>query len=339
MKLIDLYIQEVTRRLPDKMRKDIALELRSTIEDMLPDDYSEHDVKQQLEKLGNPISLAAQYKDKPMHLIGPKFYDMYISILKMVLLISSVVALAFFLFEKVGSLTGNETLPLFIITTFGESIWVLLDTAIQAFFWVTLVFIILERTIAPTIHTPLTLSGQQWTPNDLEELSYLPHHKMIKKSEIVFSFLWTVILALLYFNATRLIGVYESMDGQQSLQFKLPVFNGDSLFSYWPLIVCYLLLELLLTIYKMKTRIWTYKLAISNVVVHLVGTFILLIIVNDPHLLNTDFVTYMADIFNQSFDRSNIFMTRLTWGIVFSIIVISIIDIFTSFLKASSPDE
>ena len=43
MKLIDVYIQEVTRRLPEKNREDIALELRSTIEDMLPDDYREED--------------------------------------------------------------------------------------------------------------------------------------------------------------------------------------------------------------------------------------------------------------------------------------------------------
>ena len=58
VKLIDLYIQEVTRRLPEKMREDIAMELRSTIEDMLPENYSEKDVKQVLEKLGNPATLA-----------------------------------------------------------------------------------------------------------------------------------------------------------------------------------------------------------------------------------------------------------------------------------------
>lgn len=34
MKLVELYIQEVMRRLPEKNREDIALELKSTIEDM-----------------------------------------------------------------------------------------------------------------------------------------------------------------------------------------------------------------------------------------------------------------------------------------------------------------
>ena len=62
MNLIEIYIQEVTRRLPEKNREDIALELRSTIEDMLPDDYTEEDVKVVLEKLGNPVTLASGYR-------------------------------------------------------------------------------------------------------------------------------------------------------------------------------------------------------------------------------------------------------------------------------------
>lgn len=40
MNLIDLYIQEVAKRLPEKNREDITLELRSTIDDMLPEDYN-----------------------------------------------------------------------------------------------------------------------------------------------------------------------------------------------------------------------------------------------------------------------------------------------------------
>ncbi|MEB9851781.1 hypothetical protein P4K42_32030, partial [Bacillus cereus] len=73
MNLIDLYIQEVAKRLPEKNREDITLELRSTIDDMLPEDYNEKDVK----KLGSPVSLANGYLDRPMHLIGPRYFDVY----------------------------------------------------------------------------------------------------------------------------------------------------------------------------------------------------------------------------------------------------------------------
>lgn len=64
IKLIEIYIQEVTRRLPQKIRTDIALELRSTIEDILPDNYREEDIKAVLNQLGNPVVLANGYKEQ-----------------------------------------------------------------------------------------------------------------------------------------------------------------------------------------------------------------------------------------------------------------------------------
>ena len=91
MRLIDIYIQEVTRRLPEKMRSDIALELRSTIEDMLPNHYNEEDVKEVLNELGNPAVLASGYKDQPMHLIGPRYFDVYVSLLKMIVPIAGII--------------------------------------------------------------------------------------------------------------------------------------------------------------------------------------------------------------------------------------------------------
>ncbi|MED2149641.1 hypothetical protein P4V48_20275, partial [Bacillus thuringiensis] len=73
MNLIDIYVEEVAKRLPEKNREDIILELRSTIEDMLPDDYNEDDEKRVLEKLGSPVALANGYLDRPMHLIGQRY--------------------------------------------------------------------------------------------------------------------------------------------------------------------------------------------------------------------------------------------------------------------------
>lgn len=93
MNLIDIYVEEVAKRLPEKNREDIILELRSTIEDMLPDDYNEDDEKRVLEKLGSPVSLANGYLDRPMHLIGPRYFDVYTTLLKMIIPIAVVIAL------------------------------------------------------------------------------------------------------------------------------------------------------------------------------------------------------------------------------------------------------
>ena len=118
MNLIEIYIQEVTRRLPEKSRKDIALELRSTIEDMLPDDYAEEDVKKALEKLGNPASLASGYRDRPMHLIGPRYYDLYVTLLKMILPIAGVIALISMIASYFFSYNGEEAILNIIIRGF-----------------------------------------------------------------------------------------------------------------------------------------------------------------------------------------------------------------------------
>lgn len=334
MKLIDLYIQEVTRRLPEKMREDIARELRSTIEDMLPDHFSEENVKEVLEKLGNPASLAAEYKDQPMHLIGPKFYDIYKTILKIVLLAAPFAALIAFLIGKIEALAESETFLLFIISILGEGLWIVIDTAIQAFFWVTIIFIVLERTVSPTVQTPLTWSGKKWSPDDLEKITFLPHYKGIKKSEIIFSFAWTIIWACLYFNAARLIGVYESNTGQEGLQFKLPVFENEVLQSYWPIVIFFIIAELLFTTYKARTRIWTHKLAISNAILQLASAIFLIVIVSNPAIMNPDFIAYMATILESPFDDANIMMTRIAYGVIFTIIVISLVDTITGFLKA-----
>ena len=110
MNLIEVYIQEVTRRLPEKSREDIALELRSTIEDMLPDDYNEEDVKLVLEKLGSPASLASGYQDQPMYLIGPRYFDVYVTLLKMILPIAGVIALISMVATYLLDYSGEEAI-------------------------------------------------------------------------------------------------------------------------------------------------------------------------------------------------------------------------------------
>src|SRR5690606_39352035 len=112
MNLIDLYIGEVTRRLPEKNRQDIALELRSAIEDMLPEDPSEQDVKEVLAEMGNPAVLASGYRDKPMHLIGPRYFDLYISLLKLILPIAITVTLIVVIVVAIFTNSGETTIKI-----------------------------------------------------------------------------------------------------------------------------------------------------------------------------------------------------------------------------------
>ncbi len=144
MELIELYIQEVTRRLPEKNREDIGLELQSTIADMLPEDHTEQDVKAVLLKLGDPVTLASGYRDRPMHLIGPRYYDVYISLLKMILPIAAVFSLIALVGDNPFRDTENTIVDA-ILKIIGKGIAGIISTSIQVFFWLTLSFAIAER--------------------------------------------------------------------------------------------------------------------------------------------------------------------------------------------------
>lgn len=87
MKLIDLYVAEVGRRLPEKQREDIQKELRSALEDAVedeahtqgkpPDEALAADV---LRRYGPPEKTAASYLP-PRYLIGPELFPKYTKVL------------------------------------------------------------------------------------------------------------------------------------------------------------------------------------------------------------------------------------------------------------------
>ncbi|WP_226527035.1 HAAS signaling domain-containing protein [Metabacillus niabensis] len=334
MNLIEIYIQEVTRRLPEKSRSDIALELQSTIEDMLPDNYHEEDVKKALEKLGSPVSLASGYRDQPMHLIGPRYFDVYMSLLKMILPIAAMISLISMLAEYFIGYTGSEAIINVALQLMGEGIWRIIEVGMQVFFWVTLTFAILERTDKGKEGIPLTTSLQKWTPDDLKNITYVPKKKAISKVEVFGGLMWTAIWATLYFYANHLVGVYRG--GSEGLEFKIPALNQDVLLQYWPIVVVVIGLEILLSLYKLIKGQWTKRIALFNTVVQLVGTSVFIIILLNPNLLSYEFTTFMADLFTIN---PNQFKSSLTGGILFIYILSAAISMYDGYKKAKIGTE
>lgn len=327
--LIEIYIQEVIRRLPEKSREDIGLELRSTIEDMLPDDYKEEDVKFALEKLGSPVTLASGYRDQPMHLIGPRYYDIYLSLLKMILPIAGVVALLSMIAEYFIGYNGQEAVINVVLAIMGEGIWRLLEVGFQVFFWLTLVFAIIERTDKSKDNQPLTTSFNKWTPDDLKNITYIPKKKAITKCEVFGSLLWTAIWATLYFYANHLVGVYKG--NGNGLDFIIPALNQEVLFRYWAIVVIVIGLEITLALYKFIKGQWTKKVALFNAVIEVIATIVTIVIVINPNLLQQEFISYMTDLFNLTAGQ---FQAWLVGGIILIFVVTAIINVLDGFRKA-----
>ncbi|MFJ7928710.1 HAAS signaling domain-containing protein [Peribacillus sp. NPDC096622] len=326
MELIELYIQEVTRRLPEKNRADIALELQSTIEDMLPEDHTEQEVKAVLLKLGDPVTLASGYRDRPMHLIGPRYYDVYISLLKMILPIAAVISLIALVGDNPFRDTGNTVMEA-ILKIIGKGISGIISTGIQVFFWLTLSFAIVERLDTSKDQSPLTKDLKPWTPENLKDIPNISKKKAVPMIEVFASLLGLSVFAALYFNAANLLGVYEKRNG--SLIFVTPSFNQDVLNSYWLLVSCIVIIGVLIAIYKLFLRRWTLKLALFHAIYQLLSTLTFIIIISNPDLLNQEFLAYQRTLFSIDEWKDSIY-----WGLILISIFFAAYDSYQGFRKA-----
>jgi|SRR5271157_97083 len=105
MELIERYLQEIGRHLPDNKRADILSELRSSLDDSLEahanGQPSEEDVVQIIKEMGAPRKVAASYYPEGQYLIGPELFPFFQRIAGIVLaatvggqLIAAVVSIA-----------------------------------------------------------------------------------------------------------------------------------------------------------------------------------------------------------------------------------------------------
>jgi hypothetical protein len=329
MDLIEIYIQEVTRRLPEKSREDIALELRSTIEDMLPDDYREEDVKEALESLGNPAKLAYGYMDRPMHLIGPRYFDTYVSLLKMILPIAATISLIAVMAKFFIGYDGEEAIMNIVFDIIGFGISSIIEVAIQTFFWLTIVFAIIERVDQSKGNEPVTHGMEKWTADELKSVTYIPKKKAITKVEVFGGLFWTAIWGTVYFYADHLVGVYEG--GNQELNFVIPALNQDVLLQYWPIVLAIIGLEVGVSIYKLVKKQWTKGLAIYNSVLQVVASAVFVLIITNPNLLKNEFTVYMSNLFSITEVK---FETWLMAGAIIIFIVSAVMSIIDGIRRA-----
>lgn len=331
--LIELYVYEVTRRLPERNRDDIALELRSTIEDMLPEEPSEAEVKEALAQLGDPAVLAAQYRDQPAHLIGPRFYDTYVQVLKMVVPVVVVITFLSLIANQIITYSGEVVPADAAASLLSKAIEVVLGAGVQTVFWITLAFVILERT-GTGKELPLNGKFKAWTPDDLKDTRYVPAKKVINKSEVFANLMWTAIWGSVYFNADRLIGVYEP--GRFGIEMTTPVFNQEVLVAYWPFVVLILALDVILAIYKWIVSQWTVPIAFLNVANHVLSLVVFAAMISNADLLSSGFTAKMEDIFGPELSGVSGFSSGwIMWLALFAYLLAAVLDSYQGFRKAN----
>lgn len=271
MSLIERYVYAVTKHLPQSQRDDVAEELRASIEDMASDRAkkgkpTESDVTKVLEELGDPAILAKKYGDQKRYLIGPKWYDAYICVLKQLMLIVPPIVLALMLVVNFVNNYDTSSIAKIIIDSIGHAA----NVAIQTAFWITLTFVFVERA---TDAYPPDSKNKAWTVDQLEQLAQPPKKRQIGLVESITSAALTAVGTLLI--------AFTPIVHQ--------VLNPE-LWNVWmPVFFVLAGLSLIHKLFQVKIGSWTTPLVITNILLGIAGSIYLVALVTTTQIVNIDF--------------------------------------------------
>lgn len=271
MSLIDRYIAEVGRHLPEHDRADIEAEIRSTLDDGIEErgGTNEANIKSVLQEFGDPASLAEKYSSSKRYLIGPLWYDAYIETLKRVLStalpIFLVVAFLVALANEPGSVIGS------FLDAAGDTFYV----ALQVCFWITLGFIVAEWEDAQPGKF-YKKSTRAWTP---DQLPPLPKKRQISVSESISSI-------ALVIGGAGLIALSPQILSIQSNGETVP-FLHPNLWNVW-LPVFFVLVGLIMIheLFKLSIGNWTRALTVTNVILGLVSITYIVALITTQDVFN-----------------------------------------------------
>jgi len=322
--MIERYINAVAAKLPQNTRDDVKRELRTNIEDMLPENPSDLDVRNILEGLGNPAKLAGEYRQTKQYLIGPALYDSYVSVLKLVIGIVSIVFAFLFL---LGIVTKPNTDVSFGLI--GQILGAAFNGALYAFMWVTVVFAFLDRY---GLGEGKALFGKEkWRLEDLPD-PLISEKSRISRVETVVGIVMTVLCTTIIITQPHLIGWYEG-DGSRLILAET-FFHIAQLRHYTAAIILLTLFQFIISIYQFITERWTLPLAAVNTVHNVAKCIFVYILFSDRAIINPRFLSRLAEAVGVAAEQMKSgWYTGLTVFIIFFVVVCAI-DSISGFVKA-----
>lgn len=290
--LIERYVYDVTRRLPEAERAEVEKELKANIFDMLPDQPDEGGIRSVLERLGAPSKLAEQYRQKPRYLISPAYYDEYVRALRWVLPLVGVVVMAVGMliagFDAMKS--GSEAVLAAAADIVAKGIEMGVSAAFQALFWTTIGFVIAERTGARG------KKGEKpaWSVDDLPEISVGEKAKISLSegiAELVLTIVFSVLAILFCKNALPL--AFAITGGGMRIY---SVFSDAFLAACVPAIAVMAFFGILKAAAKIRDRRWTIPVCAFTVAHELVNMGLTIYLIARPDLFSADFTALMGTI-------------------------------------------
>lgn len=325
---IERYIYDVTRRLPQEMQEDVKNELSSNIYDMLPNDPSEDDIDKVLHEIGSPRVIANNYKESKNYVISPLYYDDYIRVLKLVLIIVGAIAIVFgaidsiihvnepSIFESIGYIVGR------IIGDF-------ISALIQVFFFVTVIFWIID-------HKEIKFQKSEWKLKDLPDL---PEPKTTKISKtntmigLVFHAIFSTIFIVFLLKYVPLSGWYE--DGI----LIAPFFNENITNQFIVFFIISAIIGVVVHLFQLYEGQWKLKVAICYTAGSIISVTIGLLFINQPNLITYQFFLKLAETMEVSVAYLRNGLRNILIWVTVIVIVVTVIDLISIWLKTLRPKK
>lgn len=272
--LVERYIYAVTKRMPKKMKNDVALELQTLIYDMLEERCkeitpTEKDVKVVLTELGTPEELYEQYdSDSKKCLIGQPYYSTYKLVMKIVLICA---ALGLTLASVLGDMVSAESIRWYeVLLNWMAALW---SGLIFAFAFVTGLF-------AFFYHKGIPIDSY----TGLESLPPVPTKKEgISKAECVFGIVFSVLFVVVFLVCPQIIcGITK--DGQM-----IPVFDTEAVRSTWFVIFLFGIMGVITEALKLIDRKYTRRVVIVTVVFNVISAVLTIWWLGANQLFNQEF--------------------------------------------------
>jgi hypothetical protein len=279
METVERYIYAVTRRLPERARAEVELELRGLIEDLLEEKtqgrkVTEQDQNEVLTELGDPEALAKEYGGEPRYLIGPSLYDSYLKVLK------TVGSIALALVELVVVIRALMA-PMGIVAFITEFLTSLVSAGFQVFGWVTLVFWAVEYSGKGEFDKG---AEKVWTPALLPEIPV--KEKQISISDPLMSIGVSILFLVMYVMPQR-FGVFQAAGSTTTV---IPVVNLEMTSYFLPLFIGFVGITIVKELFKLVGRVWSKRLATVSVACNAIAIVLAYFIFANPEFWNPSFV-------------------------------------------------
>ncbi|MBU1093558.1 MAG: hypothetical protein KKH01_03755 [Firmicutes bacterium] len=320
--MIERYVYDVVRRLPESSRLEVEKELRANIDDMLGKDHSEEHIEEVLLELGEPRLLANGYKTKERYLISPAYFDDYVRVLKIVMVIFVSVSLVFGAIDlalNLNSQTPWEMIGEVFSRLFGDSI----DSILMAFAWVTVIFWIIERADEKT-------KFRVWKLSNLPEVPKKNSPKINRTGAVIGLILETifaVIFIILLISYRDILGIYENSN------MVAPMFTNEVLVAFIPLLIISIGFSVFVSMLKALYGVWSIRLTAIYTVSKIFSVVVTIIFISYPNLFNILMFEKIAEYMSTT---SNEVADGFALGIKIFIIVLIVgtsLNLITTWVK------